>query len=168
MAGKTSKSSKKRHLNGIYQKKVENSTFLRLSSLRKMQRELYQEFDILEIVFTREDAEGVIPGHDNPIIITMVLENTNLHRAMIDQGSSENNLFKLAFEKLGLKIKDLRAYQDTLFRLGENLIQPIRYISLYSIFRKGPRSITLKVDYVVLDTPTTYNALIKHAWYTKL
>ncbi|XP_015960835.1 uncharacterized protein LOC107484806 [Arachis duranensis] len=39
------------------------------------------------ITFTKEDAAGVISGYDDPMLITIILANANLHRTLVDQGS---------------------------------------------------------------------------------
>jgi len=65
-----------------------------------------------------------------------------------------------AFDKLGLEEEDLRAYPDSLFGLGYAPIRSLGYISLYTTFRKGVRSRTLSVDYIVVNVNSAYNALI--------
>ncbi|PWG74463.1 hypothetical protein DF186_17775, partial [Enterococcus hirae] len=56
---------------------------------------------------------------------------------LVDQGSSTDILFKIVFDKFGLDEKELRAYPNSLFRLGDTLIQSFGYISFYIIFGKG-------------------------------
>ena len=94
------------------------------------------------------------------MVITIILANANLHRTLIDQGSSADILFKTAFDKLGLEEKELRAYPNSLFGLGDTPVQPLGYVSLHTTFRKGNQSRTLKIDYIVVDVSSAYNALI--------
>ncbi|XP_072064310.1 uncharacterized protein [Arachis hypogaea] len=103
---------------------------------------------------------SLLPGHDDPVVITMILANANLYRTLIDQGSSADILFKPAFDKLGLEEKDLKAYPDSLFELGDTPIRPLSYISLYTTFRKGVKSRTLSINYIIVDVNVAYNALI--------
>nr|XP_025703012.1 uncharacterized protein LOC112803757 [Arachis hypogaea] len=63
--GGLTKSSRKRHLKRVYQ--VGNETP-----------------DLLTISFTKEDGQGIIPGHDDPVVITIILANANLHRTLVD------------------------------------------------------------------------------------
>ncbi|XP_072077942.1 uncharacterized protein [Arachis hypogaea] len=116
--------------------------------------------NLLTISFTKEDAQGVTPGHDDPVAITVILANANLHRILVDQGSLADILFKPAFDKLGLDVKDLKANSDNLFGMGDMPIQPLGFISLYTTFGKVTKSRTLSVDYIVVDIISTYNALI--------
>ncbi|XP_072071914.1 uncharacterized protein [Arachis hypogaea] len=91
--GGISKSSRKRHLKEIYHV-----------------GEGSRSPDLPTISFTKEDAAGIIPGHDDPVVITIIVANANLHRTLVDQGCSADILFKSAFDKLGLEEKELRAY----------------------------------------------------------
>ncbi|XP_015955638.1 uncharacterized protein LOC107480035 [Arachis duranensis] len=112
------------------------------------------------ITFTQEDATGIIPGHDDPMVITVILANANLHQMLVDQGNSADILFKSTFDKLGLQEKELRAYPNSLFGLGDTPIQLLGYISLHKTFGKGTQSRTLSIDYIVVNVSSAYNALI--------
>ncbi|XP_072078181.1 uncharacterized protein [Arachis hypogaea] len=90
----------------------------------------------------------------------MILANAHLHRTLVDQGSSANILFKPAFNKLGLDEKELRAYPDTLFGLGDTSIRLMGFIPLHKTFGKGIKSKTLSIDFIVVDVASAYNALI--------
>ncbi|XP_072088053.1 uncharacterized protein [Arachis hypogaea] len=94
------------------------------------------------------------------MVITIILANANLHRTLVDQGSSTDILFKSTFDKLGLQEKELRAYPNSLFGLRDALIQPLRYIPLHTTFGKETRSRTLSIDYIVVNVNSSYNALI--------
>ncbi|XP_072090574.1 uncharacterized protein [Arachis hypogaea] len=125
-------SSRKRHLKRVYQ--VGNETP-----------------DLPTILFTKEDGQGIMPGHDDPVVITMILANANLHRTLVDQGSSADILFKPAFDKLGLDERELKAYPNTLYGLGDMPIKPLGYIPLHTTFGKGKNSKTLSIDFIVID-----------------
>ncbi|XP_072060377.1 uncharacterized protein [Arachis hypogaea] len=116
--------------------------------------------NLLTISFTKEDGQGIIPEHDDPVVITMVLANAHLHRTLVDQGSSADILCKPAFDKLGLDEKELRAYPDTLYGLGDTPIKPLGFIPLNTTFGKGEKSKTLSIDFIVVDMGSVYNALI--------
>ncbi|XP_072062049.1 uncharacterized protein [Arachis hypogaea] len=90
----------------------------------------------------------------------MILANTHLHRTLVDQGSSADILFNPALDKLGLDEKELRAYLDTLYGLGDTPIKPLGFIPLHTTFGKGAKSKTLSIDFIVIDVGSAYNALI--------
>ena len=81
------------------------------TSLKRYLKEVYhvegkeEAPDIPAITFTKEDASSIISGHDDPMVITIILANANLHRTLIDQGSSADILFKTTFDKTQLRRK---------------------------------------------------------------
>ncbi|XP_016164661.1 uncharacterized protein LOC107607200 [Arachis ipaensis] len=136
------------------------------SSCKRHLKEVYHVGDYAKlpdpptITFTQEDAAGIISGHDDPIVITIILANANLHRTLVDLGSSADILFKSAFDKIELQEKELRVYPNSIFGLRDTPIQPLGYIPLYTTFGKGYRSRMLSIDYIVVDVSLAYNALI--------
>ncbi|XP_072088128.1 uncharacterized protein [Arachis hypogaea] len=147
--GRLTKSSHRRHLKRVYQVGNESP-------------------DLPTISFTKEDGQGIVPGHNDPVVITMILANANLHRTLVDQGSSADILFKPAFDKLGLDEKELKAYPDTLYGLGDMTIKPLRYIPLHTTFGKGENSKNLSIDFIVIDVGSAYNALIGRTTLNRL
>ncbi|XP_029150073.2 uncharacterized protein [Arachis hypogaea] len=147
--GGLTKSSHKRHLKDVYQVGGELP-------------------DLPTISFTKEDGQGIAPGHDDLVVITMILTNAHLHRTLVDQGSTANILFKPAFDKLGVDEKELRAYPDTLYGLGDTLIKPLGFIPLHTTFGKGIKSKTLSIDLIVVDVGSAYNALIGRTTLNRL
>ncbi|XP_057747541.1 uncharacterized protein LOC130966731 [Arachis stenosperma] len=147
--GDLTKSSRKRHLKEVYQVRGEL-------------------FDLPTFSFTKEDRQGIVTGHDDPVVITMILANVDLYRTLVDQGSSADILFKPAFDKLGLDEKDLRAYPDTLYGLGDAPTKPLGFIPLHTTFGKGIKSKTLSIDFIVVDVGLAYNALIGRTTLNRL
>ena len=58
---------------------------------------------IPKIIFLISDKEGVIQGHNDPMIISAVIVNAEVKRVFVNQGSSAGIIFQDAFDKLGLK-----------------------------------------------------------------
>ncbi|XP_025677979.1 uncharacterized protein [Arachis hypogaea] len=142
------------------------------SSHKRHLKEVYQVGDeapyLPTIFFTKEDGQGIIPRHDDPVVITMILANAHLHRTLVDQGSSAYILFKPAFNKLGLDEKELIAYPDTLYGLGDTPVKPLGFIPLHTTFGKGAKSKTLNIDFIVVDVGSAYNALIGRTTLNRL
>ncbi|XP_072074217.1 uncharacterized protein [Arachis hypogaea] len=149
--GGVTKSSRKRHLKDVYQVSGDCDVP-----------------DLSTISFTKEDAQGMTPSHDHPVVITMILANANLHRTLIDQGSSADILLKSAFNKLRLEEKELRAYPDNLFEFGDIPIRPLGFIPLHTTFGNGMKSRTLSIDYIVVDVASAYNTLIGRTTLNRL
>jgi len=46
-----------------------------------------------DIVFSSEDLKGVVPHEDDPIVLSVIMMGRNVHRVLIDQGSSADVMF---------------------------------------------------------------------------
>ena len=71
-----------------------------LAELRKAKR--LRLGDGLEdaIVFTKQDAEGVLAPHNDVIVVTMNIVDFNVHRIFIDNESSVNILYYSVFSQI--------------------------------------------------------------------
>ncbi|XP_072064060.1 uncharacterized protein [Arachis hypogaea] len=142
------------------------------SSRKRYLKEVYyvgeETPDLPTISFTKEDTKEIVPGHDDLVVIIMILANANLHRTLVDQRSSADILFKPTFDKLGLEEKELKSYPDTFFGLGDTSIRPLGFSSLYTTFGKGLKSKTLNIDNIVVDIASSYNALIGRTTLNRL
>ena len=54
------------------------------------------------ITFSDSYLEGCQHPHDDPLVIRAVVANKTIHRVLIDNGSSADIIFALAFDKMGI------------------------------------------------------------------
>ena len=54
------------------------------------------------ITFSDSDLEGCQHPHDDPLVVRTIVANTTVHRVLVDNGSSANIIFALAFDKIGI------------------------------------------------------------------
>ena len=54
------------------------------------------------ITFSDSDMEGCQHPHDDPLVIRAIVANTTVHRVLVDNGSSADIIFALAFDKMGI------------------------------------------------------------------
>ena len=76
-------------------------------SSRKIKKPALTSQPAPDIVFSSSDLEGVIPGHDDLIVISAAMVNAEVKRVFVDQGNLADILFQDAFDKLGLNNADL-------------------------------------------------------------
>jgi hypothetical protein len=48
--------------------------------------------------FSKEDAQGVVMPHDDALVVTVTIANHVIHRILVDNGSSVDILYWLAFK----------------------------------------------------------------------
>jgi len=46
-----------------------------------------------DLVFTKTDLQDVVPHENDPVVISMVTVGRNVHRVLVDQGSSTDMMF---------------------------------------------------------------------------
>ena len=82
------------------------------------------------ITFSDSDLEGCQHPHDDPLVVRAVVANKTVHRVLIDNGSSADIIFVLAFDKMGIgreKLEPVNTHLRGFF--GENVL-PLGSIQL--------------------------------------
>ena len=51
-----------------------------------------------DIVFSERDDHSIKQPHDNPLVIMLMVEEFNIHRVLIDNRSSADIIYLLAFQ----------------------------------------------------------------------
>ena len=54
------------------------------------------------IGFLEEDARCLHHSHDDALVVSIRIEDYNMHRVLVDNGSSTNNLYYPAFQHMGI------------------------------------------------------------------
>ena len=85
MAGRMLKSLKKAQGGEI------NSVHLRLPPMK------IPKNDKPDIVFLERDSHGIRQPYEDPLVIVLRVEEFNIHRVLIDNGSSADIIYLLAF-----------------------------------------------------------------------
>ena len=75
---------------------------------------------------------------------------------LIDQGSSSEIMYAGLFDKLGLKHLDLRPTSIPLFGFSWQVVQPMGMVTV----QVGASFICLDVEFLVVDVPPPYNAIM--------
>lgn len=114
---------------------------------------------MLSVAFTVEDAKGIIYPHDDPLV-SLQISTAMVHHILLDGNSSANNLFMSTFEKIGLGRSCLMTVSYAVIRFTGESIVPEGTIRLPVKIGVGSQSRDLMVEFLVVDVPTTYNAII--------
>ncbi|KAL2486295.1 Uncharacterized protein Adt_31051 [Abeliophyllum distichum] len=87
--------------------------------------------DVAKFSFSKEDASHILQPYSDALIITMLVSEFNIHRTLVDDGSSVNVLY-------------LRTFKE--WRLTNDILPPYQR-----------RIIT---NFVIVDLPSNYNATL--------
>lgn len=113
------------------------------------------------ITFSAEDAQGVSQPHDDTLVVTLVILNYITHRILINNGSLTDILYLPAFNQMGIKQDRLKPIQTPLVGFTGNPLLPLGTVSLSFTAGIRDRQVTWVVDFLVVDCPSAYNAILR-------
>uniref|UniRef100_A0A2N9HA42 Integrase catalytic domain-containing protein n=1 Tax=Fagus sylvatica TaxID=28930 RepID=A0A2N9HA42_FAGSY len=115
------------------------------------------------IFFSDEDLRDVQTPHDDPLVIKLRIGDSDVKRVLIDQGSC-SKMYPNLFQGLGLKQSDLQPYDAPLVGFSGESVQPMGRIMM--TVHTGP--ISLNIEFLVLDAPSPYTAIMGRRWLHRL
>ena len=110
--------------------------------------------------FLDEDKIGIIQPHDDALIITLRIGGYDVRRVMVDQGSAVEIKYPDLYKGLGLRAEDLTPYSSPLVSFEGKVIIPKGQIRLP--VQTG--SMTVEVDFIVVDAFSPYTAIVARPW----
>ncbi|XP_020205721.1 uncharacterized protein LOC109790885 [Cajanus cajan] len=120
------------------------------------------------ITFTDRDFKGVDPVQDDPMVISVEINNCVVKKTLVDQGSSADILYWKTFEQLGIPKQELTPYGEPLVRFSGERVDTRGTIDLYTYFGDDQHRRRIKVRYVVVHANTSYNILLGRPSLNKL
>ncbi|GAV60547.1 LOW QUALITY PROTEIN: hypothetical protein CFOL_v3_04077, partial [Cephalotus follicularis] len=112
------------------------------------------------ITFSEADYEGVRLPHDDPVVVTLLVELFTMKRILIDSGSSADILYKHAFDQLRIPADQLKPFKTPLVGFAGETIHPLGSINLSVVTGTTPRQTQVEMTFLVVDTPSPYNATV--------
>ena len=103
---------------------------------------------------------GVDHQQDDPMVITVELENYTVKKVLIDQGNSIDILYWTTYQKLQLATTAMVPYDEPIYDLSREKVFTHRYIDLHTVFSDGTQTKTILICFLVVDAPTSYNVLL--------
>ena len=147
--GRNSSSARKAHLCSI-----RIGDMLEIQAVSKLPR--------LEttITFSNFDMEGCQHPHDDPLVVRAVVANKTVHRVLVDNGSSTDIIFVLAFDKMGIGRETLEPVNAHLRGFSGERVLPFGSIQLVLTLGDPPCHATMTVRFLIVDAPSAYNKLL--------
>ncbi|GAV63796.1 hypothetical protein CFOL_v3_07314, partial [Cephalotus follicularis] len=112
------------------------------------------------ITFSEADYEGVRLPHDDPVVVTLLVELFTMKRILIDSGSSADILYKHAFDQLRIPADQLKSVKTPLVGFAGETIHPLGFINLSVVAGATPRQTQVEMTFLVVDTLSPYNAIV--------
>ncbi|GFS40396.1 hypothetical protein Acr_00g0068290 [Actinidia rufa] len=112
------------------------------------------------ITFNNDDLRGLHLPHDDTLVVSTVITNFNVQRILVDNRSSADILFTLAFNKMKIGLDKLHHFHTPLIGFGGNTMHPLGWIKLPITLGTEPHQITIGQDFIVVDYPSPYNTIL--------
>ncbi|GAV77012.1 hypothetical protein CFOL_v3_20484 [Cephalotus follicularis] len=112
------------------------------------------------ISFSEADYEGVRLPHNDPVVVTLMVELFTTKRILIDSGSSADILYKHAFDQLKIPVDQLKPVKTPLVGFAGEMVNPLGSIDLSVVADTAPRQTQVQMTFLVVDRPSPYNAII--------
>ena len=112
------------------------------------------------IGFSEEDARRLHQPHDDALVVSIRVGDYNMHRMLVDNDSSTDILYYLAFQQMGINKARLIPTNAPLVGFGGIRVLPLGAITLSVTVDDYPQQITKDVTFLVVDYSSAYNGIL--------
>ena len=112
------------------------------------------------IGFSEDDARHLHHPHDDAFVVTIRVEDYNVHRMLVDNGSSADILYYPAFQQMGINRARLTPTNTPLVGFGGTRVLPLGVITLLVTVGDYPQQILQDVTFLVINCSSTYNGIL--------
>ncbi|GAV68344.1 hypothetical protein CFOL_v3_11847, partial [Cephalotus follicularis] len=102
------------------------------------------------ISFSEADYERVHLPHDDPVVVTLMVELFTMKRIFIDSGSLADILYKYAFDQLRILIDQLKPMKTPLVGFVGEMVHPLGSIDLLVVAGTAPRQTQVQMTFMVV------------------
>ncbi|GAV65268.1 LOW QUALITY PROTEIN: hypothetical protein CFOL_v3_08783, partial [Cephalotus follicularis] len=111
------------------------------------------------ISFSEADYEGVRLPHNEPMVVTLMVELFTMKIILINSDNSADILYKHAFDQLRIPVDQLKPVKTPLTGFAMEMVH-LGSIDLSVVAGTAPRQTQVQMTFLVVDTPSPYNAII--------
>ncbi|KAL5578951.1 hypothetical protein UlMin_011393 [Ulmus minor] len=120
------------------------------------------------IVFTEDEARGLWNPHTDAIVVTLRIARRKVFQILVDNGSSTDILFKSTFNRMNLVGVKIDPRTSSLSGFTRDNISSEGILNLPVELGSSPCQHIQDVDFVIIDFPSPYNAIIGRLTLNKI
>ena len=90
----------------------------------------------------------------------IMIEGFNTRRVLVDNRSSVDIIYLSAFQQLKVDSKRLRPFESPLVSFSGDKVYPRGIVTLTDTAGSYPLQVTTKHNFLVVDSPSSYNVII--------
>ena len=110
--------------------------------------------------FLEEDARRLHHPHDDALVVNIRIEDYNMHRVLINNGSSVDILYYPALQQMGISRERLVLMNAPLVGFGGTRVLPLGAVTLSVMVGDYPQQITKNITFLVVDYSSAYSAIL--------
>jgi hypothetical protein len=119
-----------------------------------------RKYNPLIIGFSDDDYAGVSLPHIDTLVVTLTIANYQTRWILVDTGSSDDILFKSAFDHMGVPREKVVPVSCQLQGFAAEKVLPLGSIDLPMTAGTYPRQKVIMVKFLIIDRVSAYNAII--------
>ncbi|KAJ4974094.1 hypothetical protein NE237_007268 [Protea cynaroides] len=112
------------------------------------------------LTFSDEDLCGLELPHEDAIVITLRIEDSDVHKIMVDTGSSADIIYWQAFQGMEIPHERLLPVGYPLVSFSGDIVNVKGFIRLPVKAGTYPRESRVTMNFLVVNVPSSYNALL--------
>ena len=112
------------------------------------------------IEFLEDDTRRLHHRYDDALVVSLQIEDYNMHRVLVDNGSSTDILYYPAFQQMRIDREWLTPTNAPFVGFGGTRVFPLGAITLAARAGDYPRQIIREVTFLMVDCLSAYNAII--------
>lgn len=112
------------------------------------------------IGFSDEDYTGIILPYSDALVVTLTVANHKIDQILLDNGSSADILYLMAFKQLNIPQERITPVCLTLTGFIGEQVQLFGCIELSIIAGTIPKQTTILVKFQLVDIPSVYNIIL--------
>ncbi|GFS37062.1 hypothetical protein Acr_00g0049520 [Actinidia rufa] len=116
------------------------------------------------VTFSRADLEKVQHPHSDPLVVQLRIRGYDVKRILVDTGSSVEVMYYDLFKQLKIPQDQLKPARAPLVGFNAQAHWPLGTVSLKT--RAGSQE--LMTEFVVVDIPSPYNAIVGRDWLHRM
>ena len=110
------------------------------------------------IGFSEKDVRRLHHPHDDALVVSIRIEDYNMHRVSVNNESSTDIMYYPAFQQMRIDRERLIPTNAPLVSFGGTRVLPLGAITLSVVVGDYPQQITKDVTFLVIDCSSAYNA----------
>ena len=114
----------------------------------------------LIIGFSDDNARCLHHPHNDALVVSVQVGDYNMHRMLVDNGSSANILYYPVFQQMGINRARLTPTNAPLVGFGGTRVLSLGAIALSVMVGDYPQQITQDVTFLVVDCLSAYNSIL--------